>query len=115
RAREEAEGATRDAEGTTRGRSKEDADRAIHEAAEKARRAQHEQAGQLGGASPAPGLDPLQQQDTAVPDLPEQADAQRAVAQPVDPRQGGQSSDPQHSWQRAEGERSSWESTGRDG
>ncbi len=96
RAREEAEGATRDAEGTTKGRSREDADRAIHEAAEKARRAQQEteRHGQAGGT--APGLDPLQQQDPAVPDLPQQADAQPEY-------------DPQHSWQRPEGERSSWE------
>ena len=94
RAREEAEGATRDAESSTRNRSKEDADKAIAAAAEKAKQAQQER-GRPAGATP--GLEQLPDQEQAVPDLP----------------RPGDSSDPQHSWQRAEGERSSWESTGR--
>ncbi|WP_134774281.1 SPFH domain-containing protein [Ornithinimicrobium flavum] len=95
RAREEAEDATRDAESSTRNRSKDDADKAVAAAAEKAKRAQQERdQAQTGPA----GLDPLPEQEQAVPDLPSRP---------------GDSADPQRSWQRPEGERSSWESTGR--
>jgi regulator of protease activity HflC (stomatin/prohibitin superfamily) len=112
RARAEAEDASRDAEGATRGRSKEDADRAIHQAAERARQARRDP-DQGRSTGDAPGLDPLQQPETAVPDLPAQGDQQAAEA----PVQGGAHRDQPgaHSWERPEGERSSWESTGRDG
>ena len=72
RAREEAEGATRDAEGTVNKSQKKDADKAIAEAAAKARRAAQDvgNEGQLAGG--APGLDPLQQPEQIAPDLPQQ-------------------------------------------
>ncbi len=84
RAREEAEGATRDAEGSRVGRSREDADRAIAEAAERARRAREEQA---GAAEQSPGLDPLTQEDPVVPDLPQGYEEQPAE-RPEDRPQG---------------------------
>ncbi|MFX0538555.1 SPFH domain-containing protein [Ornithinimicrobium sp. Y1847] len=75
RAREEAEGATRDAETSTKNRSKEDADKAIAAAAEKAKAAHQdpENAGQQAGG--APGLETLPQADHGIPDLPQQGEA----------------------------------------
>ncbi|WP_122262568.1 SPFH domain-containing protein [Ornithinimicrobium cerasi] len=81
RARAEAEDATRDAESSTRGR--QDSSAAVDAAAQKARAAQHQ-----GEAGQQTGLEPLPETESA----PEAAPY-----------------DPQHSWQRAEGETSSWE------
>ena len=77
RAREEAEGATRAAEGATKGRSKEEADKAIAAAAERAKQARQRQAAQggQGGQDAAPGLEQMPEQEQVVPDLPEQAPA----------------------------------------
>lgn len=107
RAREEAEGATRDAEISTRKRSKQNADAAIAEAADKARRAaapggdpdrsdadRSDEQGQLGE---------LQQPEQVSPDLGQQAEATPERAPADAPRE--RDAQP---WDRPEGEGQPW-------
>ncbi|WP_151525584.1 SPFH domain-containing protein [Serinicoccus kebangsaanensis] len=94
RAREEAQGATRDAETTTSGRSRQEADKAIAEAAEKAKRAA---AGQQPDEQPGE-LGELQQPEQVAPDLGQQSQAQAEPQQDPD-------AEP---WERPEGAGQPW-------
>ena len=87
RAREEAEGATRDAESSTRNR-REGADTAVAEAAERARQAQGAGQGMPQAGQPQ-GLPTLSQGEPVVPDLPRQGEVMPADGQTAPPRGDG--------------------------
>ncbi|OLT42012.1 hypothetical protein BJF86_03245 [Serinicoccus sp. CNJ-927] len=99
RAREEAQGATRDAETTTSSRSREEADKAIAEAAEKAKRAA---TGQPSADQPGE-LGELQQPEQVAPDLGQQAGADQPDAQSQP--QPDHETEP---WERPEGQGQPW-------
>ncbi|KUG58382.1 hypothetical protein AVL62_10740 [Serinicoccus chungangensis] len=103
RAREEAEGATRDAETSNRGRSKEDADRAVAEAAEKAKRAAAMTAEQqsTGGGEGQGRLGELEQPEQVAPDLGQQAGQSQGQSAEQPDREA-------QPWDRAEGEGQPW-------
>lgn len=90
RAREEAEGATRDADTSNRGRSKEDADRAVAEAAEKAKRAAAMSAEQQsqGGRAGQGQLGELGQPEQVAPDLGQQAGQAQGQPAPAEEPEG---------------------------
>jgi membrane protein involved in colicin uptake len=95
RARAEAEDASRDAEGATKGRSKEDADKAVAAAAERARR-----------QARSPELGELPQQEDLTDLLGQDTPAVEAPTQPAHRDQPGA-----HSWERPQGERKPWDQT----
>ncbi|QFG69621.1 SPFH domain-containing protein [Ornithinimicrobium pratense] len=102
RAREEAEDASRDAEGATKQRDGKAAEAAVAEAARKAKAAQQQRAD--ADQDQARQLGQMPQQDQAVPDLPEQGQAEAAQPHTAHRDQPGATS-----WERPQGERKPWD------